>query len=505
MSDEFFSSDAAVDAPDAPPAEGVESDAAPPDDGGAASQDTPQRNAPEESAAAEADTDAADTEEAPKDGESIHEYLVRQLSEDSGEDAGTDAEAETNTAANDDGTNTDEPANGESKELSTESEGEKPKEEADGGEDQTKAPLMLRDEIEEKFNRAPKALRDVAARNSEIVMELVNDLGGPSYIDPIVEMSKGLQEDNNFGVFSGMLKIKGVGGFTDFLKDAIHVALIETQSAEPTNEGEKYLQDACRELLTGALTEKYGEGVTLEYVEKLIRYDQEGHLNTEDVDKYYAERGEDIETVAQNPVFKRLKEENEELRQRLGEQSDAGAKDTKSPEKQHAEIFDSRIKEQVGKIFDDTYFAKSALRSVSGDSPDLAAAKQTCRELLTEAGLRLIQSDPQYKRLRSADKKGEANTADNQRRYANLTNTALLNIRQAGSKLENLISQIYTLSRNSTLLNNGRGVSLDPASDGKNGHRDANFQPTQTKKREKTFPSREEWDRHVKETLASMN
>lgn len=493
---QFAGSDVAPDtttsAADVNSAAPAEADAAPATDQSAA--DTEQSTSDNASIAAEQKPTAAAIDHA----ESVHDFLKQQFMEMYGEQSGGSEEAAESAPELKQTSTEDVPAPAEA-EAATESA---PPDSIEGiklpGFSGDENALPTDEEVDEKYSRAPKAIReDLKAAYAQVRAnnDLTERLGGENFIEPLADMVDAMKTGDNVRFFQGQLQAVGVDGFADFLEDAIKIAVIETQKAEPTNEGEKFLQDRCSQIVNDVLQARFGETATLERISELVKYDAEGYLNVDDVRRYYEDTlGED------NPVIQSLKADKEKLATELEEAKTATAQQQTQAMRQAHDKFSAQITTSTEQMVDKFLLSKSVLRPLDTDTIEIKNGKESLALLINNYVLQSVTGQRDYSMLMNSYAKGEQNTAVYRDRAANLLNTALLAAKPIIANLSASFAAGYSTTRNNTLLNGRSQHSAAAAAAASNGG-----QPTITSEPKKqTAMTSDEYHQYLVAQLQSM-
>lgn len=311
-----------------------------------------------------------------------------------------------------------------------------------------KTEILTREQIDAQFARAPKAIRDIAAKYSTLALkgqEVVEKIGGEHFLEPLSQIAEGIKSGENFGVFQGILSASGVDGFTNLLEDAMRVAVIETQTGQAKTEGEKHLQSKCLEIVNGVLEARFGQGASLDRLEKLFKYEQQGLLNTTEVDSYFTEEKE------ANPLLAEKEAEIAQLRSQLEERASQETEKKTQYERAQRDEFDTQANASLDKVLNDFVLTKSILRPIENDSEQISQGKKAAETLLKSYIQQQMKTNPKYAELQKSFQKGEQNTAVYRNGFSSLLDTALFNARDVASGLEALVSQVYQNSRNAKL------------------------------------------------------
>lgn len=354
--------------------------------------------------------------------------------------------------------------------------------------------ILTREEIDKQFNRTSKEIREVAAKNADAALkalDVIDELGGEHFIPAMKSIASGLQAGDYMPVYSGVLNSVGVEEFTDFLAEGMRVAVVDSQITKPTNEGEQYLQDRCRELVNGIVADRLGEGATFDRLIQLYKWDQEGLLNTEDVEKYYTDHAAK-DGDADDPD----KAEIARLKAELAKKEPTAEDESKKREQTFSEKFDAERAADATKLMDDLWLAKSVLRPVASDPAELVKSKAEIVKVVREQTDKWLREQTAYTKLKKSAGKGESNTAAYKRNTQTLMDSYLAQARQLAAPLESLVSQVYKLSRNGKIL-------AEPADANEQDATGQSLEPTQTKKRETATPvTREAWRKHLADQLS---
>lgn len=446
-------------------------------------------------AAAPSDQPAA-TE--PAADESVHDYLMRNLLAD-------DEEADPKAGEGDDPEPPADPEKEPAEEPNPAEEPDEqepskpaadPKPEPDKTAPTDSIKIVSRAEIEsDKFKRMPKEIRDIAAANAdaaEAAVQRLEAFGGEHFAEPMQMIAKGLLEDDNVPVIHGVLAAQGVDGFTGLMKDILKVSLIDTHQNVPKDEGARYFKEACEAITEDLFKQRFGEIASPALIEKLLKYEAAGALNTAEVDEYYAENGDGA--GAPSPLLKEKEERIAELERKLAE-SEATETDAKAgDEKRHAETWTAQIVEESTQSLEDLYFKNSVLKPVKGDSPEMKAGKQQIKTILLDAARQFQQADPSYRKLQAAAYRGNGETAKYKKEKSALVENTVFHAKKLAAPLEALISQVYTLGRNANIP----ATTKKPASAGQPPQPALEpKEPTQTTPVVKKPMTLEEWNKHM--------
>lgn len=310
--------------------------------------------------------------------------------------------------------------------------------------------ILSADELNEKFNRAPIAIREYALAASEeakIGRELTQKLGGEFFIEPITEIAQGIQNGENLGIFQGILKAGGVDSFAEMIDDVMTLALIDTQKNEPTNDGERFMQARCKEITDQILQNRFGENASIERIEELLKYDRDGYLNADDVRKYYEEDGDG----ENNPVIESLKQQVETLKGQLGEQTTSESEKQNAIERAANEKFTELSDQSLSKTMNDLVYQDSVIKPLETDSPEVKNAKETVKNLIDSFISNKFKTGS-YGDLKNSFKKGNQNTATFQSKFSEHLNSTVLEAKDLISGIEAMFAANISNSRNNQLL-----------------------------------------------------
>jgi len=451
-------------------------------------------------AAAPADASAADND--TTSFESVHDYIMHGL--ESGEKSPTDkpvAEATDTETPNDEPPSPELETEANPEEKPTEEKSEEKDAEEVKAEASDKPYLLTREEIDKQFPRTSKEIRDVAARNAEIALEkqeILDSLGGESYIEPLQMIASGLHGGDNVSVFTGIFTAAGSAGFEGLVRDVLQLAFVDAVENEPKTEWEMQLNEALQSYVDTALAARLGDGVNMRYITKLVKYDRSGQLNTADVDQYFEETGEDVDVI-ESPRIAALEQENRHLKEKLGQTSESQATAAKKADEEHREQYDTGFADNLTAMAKSKIFSKSVLREIDGDSAELKIAKGRARKMLLEGAIKESRDKSVYRKLRNSDRKGEKATAKYRKDLTTLIDDALAQVKIDASDLEPVFSLVYSLSRNTNLKKPQLGNGAPPE------NADKARQPTQPKQAQRSEDiSWEDWQKHLREQTASM-
>ena len=361
--------------------------------------------------------------------------------------------------------------------------------------------ILTREEIDKQFPRTSKEIRDVAAANGEAALALQKQIddeyGGTHFAEPMKLIAKGLLEDDNMPVISGVLAAQGVEGFTGLMKDVMTVALIDTQTATAKTDGEKFFQEACKDVADEIFKQKFGDGASVGLIEKLLKYEAEGLLNTADVDEYY-QTGEGKSTPS--PLLKEKEERIAELERKLGESEASGAEKIQTEQRRHDDHWEKSTNEASDKVLDDLFFSRSVLKVLETDSPEIKEGKLAAQVLLKNEAKNYRKADQTYSKLKTASFKGNGGTAKYKKEYSALVDAQLFETKKLAAPLEALISTIYSLSRNSNLPGTKK-LAAPEASPPDPAAPEPKKEPTITKEADRPKMSREQWREHMEREL----
>lgn len=463
----------------------------------------------ESSAAPETDQPAANSDQ-PTANESVHDFLMRQLTAEEEEPQ----EAPEPAAKADE---KDEPPADPVKEPAEEPPAEDPTtqepsesddpEKSDSTSNTAAIKIVSREEIEKQFPRAPKEVRDIAAANAEAAIalqkQIETDFGGEHMAEPMKMIAKGLIEDDNIPVIHGILGAQGVDGFTGLLADFLHVALIDAPKADQKDEANRYFAEACSGVAEKIFKECFGENATPVLIKKLLKYEADGLLNTGDVDSFYTEDGEG----KPNPIVKEQEDKIADLERQLAESKATETDKKATAEVRFAEEWSNEIFTETTTSLDDLYLKHSVLKPVKGDSPELTAGKDAIRKIVLESAREAQKADPEFKKLQAAAYRGNGETGKYKKAKAALVENTVFHAKKIAAPLEALVSQIYALGRNANLpvplpaaakaASAGDPQPTNPQLEPK--------EPTQTTTAEKKPMTLEEWNKHMREEIRKMD
>lgn len=335
---------------------------------------------------------------------------------------------------------------------------------------QGKFEILTDEQINEQFLRAPKGIREyaiAASREARAGRELTQKIGGEFFVEPLSKIAQGIQNGENLNIFHGILEAGGVDSFAEVLDDALQLALITTQQSEPTNEGERFLSQRCKEMVNQILETRFGENASIENIEKLLKYERDGYLNVSDVDSFYNDNKENED----NPLVKSLKSQVDTLQQQLNSQKTSETEQQNAQERAVTEKFTELSDSSLSKMMNDLVYKNSVIMPLEADSPEDKQAKATVKTLLDAFIGNKFKSDASFKVLQDSFKKGNQNTANFQTKFTNLIDTTISEARDLVSGIEAIFAAKISAGRNNQLLN---GQTTPP------GNPEQPLVPTQT-------------------------
>lgn len=446
----------------------------------------------------------ASTED-PKTDESVHDYLMRNLTASETEE--TPAKEATEEPKDEPPANQEtEPAEEQTPaEEQGEQEPAKPESETETSKEDDSIKIVTRAEIEsDKYKRMPKEIRDVAAANAdaaEAFQKRLEAYGGEHFAEPMQAIAKGLLEDDNVPVIHGILAAQGVDGFTGLMKDILQVSIIDTHVNTPQDEGAKYFKDACEKITEDLFRQRFGENASPALIDKLLKYDREGLLNTGEIDEYYKENGDNS---APSSLLKEKEEKIADLERKLelaaATETDAKAGD----ERRFAETWTTQMVEESTASLEDFYFKNSVLKPVAGDSPEMKAGKEQIKSMVLEAARSFQQADPKYKTLQAAAYRGNAGTAKYKLDKSKLVEGTVLHAKKVAAPLEALIASVYVMGRNANIPKNAKPAASEDSSTQPASQPEPK-EPTQTAAPKREAMTTEEWNKYMTSELQKLS
>jgi hypothetical protein len=358
--------------------------------------------------------------------------------------------------------------------------------------------ILGRQQIDERFLRAPKEIREIAGQYGEAALSMkkaIDGLGGEHMLEPLTTISKGLIDGDNLQFFGGAMAAVGAEAFVGLIGDAVEFATVQMQNVPETDDSAIATRTLINEKLDSVFTEAYG--VDFKTLTQLAKYHEAGLLNTDDAAQYFDESVKSGgAAAAPNEELQAAAEENEQLKARIAELEEAKTPTPDPQEAKKVQKFSERVSLDAAKNVEADHLATSALRDVKGDTPELVEAKKGLRSILNSQVDSYIKDHPDYKKLETMAAKGETGTGKFKRLYATLIDSAVFQAKQTAEPLESLLALAYGGSRNSRLKL--------PSTDGTENYTDANLGPTDTEQPKPADVDPEQWRKYMASQIAQM-
>jgi hypothetical protein len=350
----------------------------------------------------------------------------------------------------------------------------------------SRAPEFLdAEQIKAKFPRnSSKELIEYAAGLSEQARtghETVERLGGEPFIEPLSQISQGLQEGSAEAISQGIISASGADGYLNFLAQSINFSIAGVEEMDKANPELKEFAHAVREMRNNALQAHFGEHANPENLQRFSEIARIGWL--EKITKWekdgYVDRDEAAEllTLGNDPKLLAEREKNAELSRQLEENKRQIAADAAARDGEADNSFSKFVTDGIANAMNTVVLATSVLRDLPTDTPEMKDEKAFLRNRLLNDAVQAFNSNPGKAELLKGFRQGRSSTATYMTALAAGFNDALLQIKEPTSVAERMLAKIYGNTRNAQLTKKPAAANA-PAAPG--------LAPTQTKKFDKS-------------------
>lgn len=325
------------------------------------------------------------------------------------------------------------------------------------------ADYLTSEQIEEKFKVSnTKALRILTAQYSEDARkgaEAIDSIGGEPFLVPMAEMSQSLQAavrpDAAPGAlvpfFQGIVKASGDEALVKVIGQSLYMGFVQgpTWSENPAT---KAFGEALNGRVEEAFQARFGTSIDdvarmaefakVGWIEKIAKWTEDNFVPEEEL--------EEMLKINNDPVLKRLAEENTALK---GQQGKPGAEDTATNKDLDIEnSFGDYIGERTTSVVENVLLKGSPLKDVEGDTPEMKTQKAFFRGSLADKAQKLLTQSADKKDLLNGFRNGNKDTSTYQSALVTAFDTVLKAVNADKVSAENTIKQLYGKTRNAKLI-----------------------------------------------------
>lgn len=313
------------------------------------------------------------------------------------------------------------------------------------------------DAIKAKFPRnSSKELIEYAASASAAAVkgnEVLTQLGGEPFIEPLTDISTGLRDGSSTEVFNGIIKAASHEGLLKVFGDAMGVILNADHFAK--NPETELFGQALQTLSDRVLQARFGDTANVASITRMAELASQGWL--ERIDDWqkqgWVDRDEAAELIASGNDPK-LIAEREAHRKTQAQLEEKNRQDADKATAQGAEFETSFIKsvtESIDTTLKDVIWSSSTLRDVEKDTPEMTQQKTFLRNYLRSQAIDAFNASDARKALLEGFKYGRSGTATYATQLTDAINTALLQTRENTAVAEGIIAKLYGTTRNAQL------------------------------------------------------
>lgn len=343
-------------------------------------------------------------------------------------------------------------------------------------EDTPTEPEQLKDEnypdaakLNELYPRQKKELIQTAAEAIAAKRErdeLMISIGGKDFVQPAVKIAKGVRESDPQSLFEGIVEIASSEGLKDVTGHSTFLHLIkanewanQTELPELAELGKTMLEQNDRLLET-----RFGEGITAAKIEELAQIEKLGILDAwkrwkeqefVDSDEFYeliaASEAPD-KFISLREKQKATEAELEKVRNELGQKE---AQKVSAAARQFAETGNKHIEKSLTGVV----WAKSVLKEIPSDTPELKEAKAEFRQILIDTATQKFRASDSFKELSEAFARGDADTLKFREKFTKAINAVLLEIKPKNAIYERTVAALYGKTRNAQIAKKAASAS----------------------------------------------
>lgn len=360
-------------------------------------------------------------------------------------------------------------------------------------------------DVESLKAKYPRQSKDLIAEAAEFAgqakkgNEFIQQIGGDEYIEPMAIIAQGLKESKPAQIFQGIVQIGNQNTLLDVVGNAIHLAVNKAKGFQETEETKEFGEKL--ELVTNTiLSEKFGEQVSLDKLESLVKYDQLGWVEA-------IERWKEAGYVDPDEFDEMLEADKEPakfltLKQQLQKESEAKLaaeaklNEVESTKLSQVEIdFDKTNTDSLESVLEGVVWKKSALKDLDTDPAELKEEKAAFRALLLKEAKEHFRSSPDRKELLNAFKRGEQNSPNYKQTLTSAVNSAILQTKEKTGFYERIIAKLYGNTRNGQIAK-----SVKPSTPTQ-----SNLQPSQPVRVESTkIPTTQDIEKRLEQAFLGV-
>lgn len=311
-------------------------------------------------------------------------------------------------------------------------------------------PILSDEEIDERFERTPHAIRNELKRVSVFArqyQDFVDSIGGQDFVPVAANITKALSSRDHNGVFTSLVTSLGLPSFADILESAVNLAFVQPAEQEANTEESRWFLNRMKEIADQNFEARYGKGLNTEVIDRLVRLNRVGAFDLDSLEELYADELKPENSAAVERLQQELAREREE-KEALKRREEA---EQQQEAEKRAEIFDNLADQSIEKAFEPT-FSSSVLRAEKGDKPEDTAVKEALRQAIILHAQSEFRKAEGYKTLRERFAGGEARTAVFTADLGAAVSKARTETRLFAAKFERLYKDVLAGKRNSQVL-----------------------------------------------------
>lgn len=313
------------------------------------------------------------------------------------------------------------------------------------------------DEIKAEFPRnSSKSLIAYAehlsgqAKAGKEASDQIAAIGGEHFVEPLAKMTAALRDPDPqalAGFFEGTVEAAGVDALVSILNQSMFMGFVradewmENPDTAEWGKTVKAVADAAIEQRFGADATKLNSLVQLDklgWFDKIAEWQQNGFVDEEEFDA--------LNKTTSDPVLTKLALENAELRSQKEKAPAPDKSEGREQDVKFSEDLSSKIETSLA-----TFWEKSPLRDIDGDTSEMKSQKAFLRDTLTKSVEAKLNTSADRNKLLQAFKSGKQNTAAFKTDTANAILDAIKAISPESMKAEQMLQQLYGNKRNAKL------------------------------------------------------
>lgn len=290
--------------------------------------------------------------------------------------------------------------------------------------------------------------------------ELRTKLGGEHFIEPLTKISQSLQTGEMQNLFTGIVEAASSEALLSVLGQAVYMGFVQGPTWAENPETAVFGK-ALTGIMDEALKERFGPTATVDKLAKMAQWDSLGwfdHLEKWTADNYVPQ--DELNTLLEmsnDPKYAALVKRAVDAEAKLEEKATQDKSVATIENGKIDSSFGAEVDTEIGKILKDVVWAKSILRDIESDTPEMKAEKAFFRSRLQADAIEQFTkvSDAEGKNARAklleAYKQGRQHTATYKKDLADAINDAILATQEPTTTAQRMLAKIYGKQRNTKL------------------------------------------------------